>query len=738
MSRAARVYRHWASNWLDEEGAEVTDDSLIAHLRRALSLTPSGVHVSGRQVFARITTLQAVVAAEFESTPRARRREEFATVLESCLEHAQHAFDATHDPLTGLLNRKGLEQFLRQLSKGAVSPTAATAEQNVVRSAARTASVLAFDLDHFKQINDTHGHLYGDRVLQAFSRRLVSALEEFRTANPQLSACPARMGGEEFVIVLAGPQVHHEASTVAENIRCAVSETPMPSKEEWEVSPEMDLPHESDRRVTVSVGVSASRKLTDAASKHPFLEALSLEADAALYRAKAAGRNVVRRFEDIRAKCGRVLEQHAGTLVVAIDVGKTVGVLPGQEFLVFHPDFSGEKPFVRSDGRSTKRLGTYPRRAHGRITAFDVQPDVSFCRVDEGGPFISDSHLEAIELGSIAHLIADPNQRGGTTAGTDDVDALTRATAEAEDAPFVVGVVNLDSPDEVLKRHGSALVNRTLATLFGVLQERLVDAKIVQLSPFAFGFFLRKTEPLEMTGTLTTMLSEVRRQAPVQTRFSCGYFESPYKRASKGDASEIVTADALSLAKYAALLASREPSGLRAFDAMVASDVVYASRLTGAPATALADYEVLRRAGVRTADLENQVALVAEEERNRELALETSNNAVELAGDGLGYYYWANRAVILFEYVDPLQAWDAFEKALELAGGPLHENYTPAFAMAAVAAEKSGKTTAARALALLERALGMKQVREQFGMTRDDLTAAAAEYRSRGVVAGPQ
>lgn len=129
----------------------------------------------------------------------------------------------------------------------------------------RPLSVVIFDLDHFKKINDTHGHLTGDYVLRELSRRVRS-----RIRREELFA---RYGGEEFVVVL--PEADHKgALEFAEQIRQLVGAQPF--------SFEGEVFH-----VTISVGVATrSDDISDALG---FLKI----ADENLYRAKRAGRNRV-------------------------------------------------------------------------------------------------------------------------------------------------------------------------------------------------------------------------------------------------------------------------------------------------------------------------------------------------------------------------------------------------------------------------------------------------------------
>lgn len=152
------------------------------------------------------------------------------------------------DPLTGALNRRGFSEAYQLL---------------VESSPLDSLGVVIFDLDHFKQINDRHGHTVGDRVLQEFAKVCRSLL-------PQ-RAVFARTGGEEFAAVLAISEPR-DAALFAESVRLAIADREIPA-EDGAIS------------VTTSVGISVSPlRAAD-------LDTLLSEADLALYTAKAQGRN---------------------------------------------------------------------------------------------------------------------------------------------------------------------------------------------------------------------------------------------------------------------------------------------------------------------------------------------------------------------------------------------------------------------------------------------------------------
>jgi diguanylate cyclase (GGDEF)-like protein len=161
------------------------------------------------------------------------------------------------DAKTGLLN---------------VSTWEREAEGELSRSV-RTRSPLALalvDIDHFKAVNDTHGHLVGDRVLRAVAEALTSQLRDYDRAG--------RFGGEEFVLLLAQTS-EADACRVAERLRTYVAGMAVPVD---------DRPTAPCVRLTISVGVTAMAS----GATHELTDLLAA-ADSALYHAKQSGRNRV-------------------------------------------------------------------------------------------------------------------------------------------------------------------------------------------------------------------------------------------------------------------------------------------------------------------------------------------------------------------------------------------------------------------------------------------------------------
>lgn len=161
---------------------------------------------------------------------------------------------AEHDQLTGLYNRHAFTEQAQQVLARKNRP-------------GHYHTVLMMDLDHFKRINDNYGHQAGDLLLSGFAQILLRRLRSQDVLG--------RVGGEEFAVLL--PDCDQEAGRdIAERIRRQVEQEP------WTFNPE-DAP-----RVTVSIGVTTVR-----AAAGLTLNTLLEQADAALYEAKAQGRNRV-------------------------------------------------------------------------------------------------------------------------------------------------------------------------------------------------------------------------------------------------------------------------------------------------------------------------------------------------------------------------------------------------------------------------------------------------------------
>lgn len=179
--------------------------------------------------------------------------QKLATVTKQLVEQANM------DALTGVSNRLALDNFL-------------TDAFNHARQQGKSMSIMVIDIDHFKKINDTYGHLVGDEVLKAVAKRLQKQI--------RLGDCLARYGGEEFVAVLMGTEVA-AAKAACKRMLETISGNPI------RVEGQKPIP------LTISAGVS---------EMHPgdlSYEEVVKRSDIAVYAAKEAGRNRFWAYEEL-------------------------------------------------------------------------------------------------------------------------------------------------------------------------------------------------------------------------------------------------------------------------------------------------------------------------------------------------------------------------------------------------------------------------------------------------------
>jgi diguanylate cyclase (GGDEF)-like protein/PAS domain S-box-containing protein len=206
---------------------------------------------------------------------------------------ARILYAAQHDELTGLANRS---MFTKALD---------CAIAQSVRSG-KTFSILYLDLDHFKDVNDTRGHLAGDRLLRMVAERLH--------ANVRPSEKVARFGGDEFAILIGGPRELDEIAVLANRLIRSINEP--------------FLVDGNEVHVGASVGVETYNETACDA------ETMLRHADIALYRAKAEGRGTYRFFSE-------AMNEEVRSRVTLTDELRSA-ISSGQLFLVYQPQVQAD------------------------------------------------------------------------------------------------------------------------------------------------------------------------------------------------------------------------------------------------------------------------------------------------------------------------------------------------------------------------------------------------------------
>ncbi|WP_082768005.1 GGDEF domain-containing protein [Ectopseudomonas composti] len=272
--------------------------------------------------------------------------------------HHINEYKASHDKLTEIFNRHGLEKKMKEIT-GFTHLTYCIS-----------------DIDNFKQINDSHSHDHGDKVLKELAKSLRKECNKHKTAEKPIIY--ARLGGEEFVIAIFS---NEEENFIPELIRANIGGST------------------EKTNFTSSLGFT-SKAICEAATASDISQ-LYREADSALYKSKREGKNRSTKFNEIRKHLGKVLETDPEYKIIVIDAGKNAGVCPEDRFIVYPKKFSGRTQFIIDDGRSKKPIGTYPKIEIGRISPFQIQEEISFCRA------LKEEDFEKITPGSCLELIID-------------------------------------------------------------------------------------------------------------------------------------------------------------------------------------------------------------------------------------------------------------------------------------------------------------------------------------------
>lgn len=158
------------------------------------------------------------------------------------------------DPLTRVWNRNGVFELLKK-------------EWDIALANKTSVGILIADIDHFKAVNDTHGHLAGDEVIKRVAESLVACVGS--------NGFVGRIGGEEFLMVIPEIGATEPLTSIAERIRCLIETTPIHTKS-------------GDLKITMSLGAIEAY-----AEKSISVEECISRADKALYAAKKNGRNKV-------------------------------------------------------------------------------------------------------------------------------------------------------------------------------------------------------------------------------------------------------------------------------------------------------------------------------------------------------------------------------------------------------------------------------------------------------------
>jgi len=655
---------------------------------------------NSEKIFIPIKDMDVVIQISLPRRPQKNTCEIIFDLAKKCIVNSQNEYNAKYDILTSLLNR---ETFVSRITDGIsqVNNQGNLSLEVKEKDATKGITLYALDIDNFKQVNDTYGHKYGDMVIKCFSIRLENICHKINKENENIFLLPSRFSGEEFYVLCSGQITTNIEDLIAESLRRGISDSPLPTNEEWDqlildgVPEGFDIPHETLRRITTSIGVSSYKGEKTNSELRQIKDDLLRNSDLALYKAKSNGRNRHVHFSDILHKHGKILEFNKAAGVVAIDIGRPAGVTVGQEFLVFYPHFTGNQPFIFRDGRTEKVLGLYPRISSARIEVINVQSDVSFCKITKKGEDTEipvGSYLESVPLGSISHLLHDDtflDRRHSRLLDFPILRTKLDGISEKEKSDVMAVSFAIQNIQEVQTDHGIAFINRVLASLFHAIDRTFpLPSLIGQVS--GGEFILISLSGKIDTKKVRDVIGDVEKEYKDTVVIISGIYGILFASLTGvGDESVLSGENCIEYARYAVLLSGSEEK-VTYFTPQGSSRVIYNARVKkGNQDGVINDYRSLKEIGVRNAYFENQFGLACYSNKDYKKAIEAFSEAVRLHPEE--YVFKANLGLALYLADEPIRAAEEFKKIL--SKNPDHtwgDVYLSAVSLALFEAWKAG------------------------------------------------
>ncbi|MDZ5633678.1 diguanylate cyclase [Janthinobacterium sp. GMG1] len=584
-----------------------------------------------------ILDLNCALEIKFPSSPKIEKRKKYKEKIDLILERAENSFKVTHNPLTLLLARDAFYCALSNAIKlvNAMVPGAPDEQEIAPRS---TLAAFALDIDYFKQVNDTYGHIYGDQILKIFAKRLETTANKLKEKFPEKATITlGHPSGEEFLILIFGNNDIDEILSFADQFRIDIADEALPSAEEWDSLLKQEnlsiitLPPIQERSIKTSIGVAIHSLTALPSSGVDEVKFLLDRADTALSKAKAYGKNQVVLFDKIIESYGRVLEQEKNTRVVAIDIGSDVGVTAGQEFTVYPPTFTGNKKFSINDGRTTRVIGVYPKVPLTRITIFNVQPELAFGYISNSEEKFLDiesgSSLEAIPIGSIANIL--PYSSKYFTSSIDsqsitDISTLkifVKEQSEKKHKPFAV-IFKFIRDQEYLKKYGGAALNVAITQLYRktlIEMQSINNISLLDASSLCFVGLQSQYNEENINNIIDNFCNDFP-----ELGIASGIFcQADLEEWAKNNKTILDSQFSIEFAQFAASGYGRLPgSKITHFNHQTALRLLRTQKDAATLITAKTDFENLKKLGVITSDILNFGGLIYSGLKDKEKALE--------------------------------------------------------------------------------------------------------------------
>lgn len=449
------------------------------------------------------------------------------------------------DGLTGYLKKEAFStQMLKKAGHIKKKAQSAGSEAHGRKQRSPSLSFFHLDLDHFKEINDTLGHRFGDEVLRSFARQVRSFFTESESGDVLL----VRLGGEEFGALVPYLSAN-EAQSLGKQLCNFIRQAKVPTVEEMEryrrANPDFKTP--SLPQVTASIGIATADSaviLKAAEDSLPGeLDQLYERADVATYVAKKLGRDRVIAFERILAEGGTVLDYDERTGIVTLDLGSDMGVDVGDVFQVYdNRKFTGSEPIIQP-GSQNKVIGYFPRLALGELEVMMCQSQVSFAMRRGGDTFIP-------APGFLLEWIP-PSERGKRISGDRrrrdrrrDRALSPRSLFEARlreslgREKFILALVFFDNLATIREQRGSATLKELYRSLAAELEKLSVPGDVVSSISSEFVGFLPSNPQIK---GVMVKLAELKRNFASRegATFSAVIFDSSTEGLERSRALEI-------------------------------------------------------------------------------------------------------------------------------------------------------------------------------------------------------
>lgn len=562
---------------------------------------------------------------------------------------------------------------------------------------------MSFDIDNFKQINDTYGHQVGDMVLSIFSNRLSFAVNNLQN-EIESKLILSRPGGEEFELIAIKNLTRNILEIISNRLLIEIRNPTIPIQEEirkYQEKNKISIPQNiQEIKILASIGIASKTSSEENFDINGIVVELRQSADTALYRAKNDGKDCVRFFEDIRLKHGRIAEFHPQSELAIIDIGKSVNVKNGDIYSVYYPPFTGENSFIRDDGRSKKKLGDYIAVESAKIQVVHVQEQLSTCVIIEkqtADPIPIGSLLKSLTVGTKPHFFSS-RQFQTNNGKPEDLIKNIDLLLQKDNLLCIINLLpnieteNFEQKSNLLIKYSSyismILPGRTEVFLSSD------DSMFIIIKSKSYYIEVNEAEDnsSEENGEIFCLkvkdeINKTLLDLSKHFNFRAGI----YLRCDHPEFSEVSPEICLHLSK-AALNVSLRTSKKLNISYFEANQAILAWRRANNTRDAIADYCSFKKYGVSNLGMENQLGLTIlanEDIENIELA----ELALTIANDKNPHhdYYWANLGLIKSYMGKFSEAYELLLRMKDENKTTLTATYRIALAKSALESQKSNK-----------------------------------------------